>query len=150
MGSQRWGWVDSIADRKNYWGHGQSLWGNALWGEFFTFLTYWEENPFAHCLLFQVPSAHELTVRVGYDSSLMEQESDPESWIAATLTHAQTLFYHPSLGSQIKLKVGKCNQNCLLLSISYIFFSINDTKLKHWPALVSTEISIEGCTKLSH
>ena len=52
-----------------------------------------------------IPSAHELNVKVGYDRSLMERESDPKKWISASLTHTQAHLLHPSLPTKIKLNV---------------------------------------------
>ena len=55
-----------------------------------------------------IPAAHVLTVRLGFDGSLnrrVEGTANAERWIAEVMTHAQALLKHPSLPTEITLKV---------------------------------------------
>ena len=55
-----------------------------------------------------IPSAHIMTVRLGYDGSLnrrVDGTANAERWIAEVMTHAQALLRHPSLPTEITLKV---------------------------------------------
>ena len=55
-----------------------------------------------------IPAAHVLTVRLGYDGSLnrrVKGTANAERWIAEVMTHAQALLRHPSLPTEITLKV---------------------------------------------
>ena len=55
-----------------------------------------------------IPASHVLTVRIGYDGSLIARlggAADAERWIAEGMTHAQALLRHPSLPTEITLKV---------------------------------------------
>ena len=55
-----------------------------------------------------IPPSHVLTVRIGYDGSLIARlggSADAERWIAEVMTHAQALLRHPSLPTEITLKV---------------------------------------------
>ena len=52
-----------------------------------------------------VPKAHKLRVRIGYDSSFAEKEKDPEKWIKAVMTHTQAHLLHKSLPTQIQLEI---------------------------------------------
>ena len=56
-----------------------------------------------------IPAAHVMTVRLGYDGSLDRRVKRDgqvaERWIAEVMTHAQALLRHPSLPTEITLKV---------------------------------------------
>jgi hypothetical protein len=67
----------------------------------------------------EVPRAHRLTVKTGYDRSLADKEPDPEKWIAKVLTHTQAYMYHPSLPTQITLEVNATKENLNVLSIKW-------------------------------
>ncbi len=69
-----------------------------------------------------IPSAHRMTVKVGYDLSLAEKVSssrniaDPtseeareavEEWMEEAMTHCQALMWHCSLPTQITLDVSR-------------------------------------------
>ncbi len=72
---------------------------------------------FASC---DIPSAHKLTVKLGYDLSLAEKISsglnliDPtseesraavEDWLEEAMTHCQALMWHCSLPTQVTLDI---------------------------------------------
>ena len=52
-----------------------------------------------------IPNHHELTLKIAYDKSLHDKETDPQQWISEVMTHAQAHFHHPSLPTKIDLKV---------------------------------------------
>ena len=64
-----------------------------------------------HCV--PIPPAHVLTVRLGYDGSLHNRVGGSagaaERWIEEVMTHAQALLRHPSLPTEITLKVRAVN-----------------------------------------